>query len=87
MYAKGVQFILRRLVACLYAKRETMSRSIKKTPKRAITSAETEKDNKRQANRNYDGWQKLKSKKGKVNYLVSRRFRMSGRSTKMENDT
>lgn len=41
-----------------------MSRSTKKTPKRGITSAETEKENKRQANRKFRRVTKIQVKKG-----------------------
>lgn len=43
-----------------------MSRSSKKTPKIGITTAETEKENKRQANRKFRRVIKTKLKKGEV---------------------
>ena len=42
-----------------------MSRSKKKTPKKGITGAESEKENKRQANRKYRRVTKIQVKKGK----------------------
>jgi hypothetical protein len=41
-----------------------MSRSLKKTPKKGITAAETEKDNKRKANRKLRRLMKSQVKKG-----------------------
>lgn len=41
-----------------------MSRSTKKTPKKGITSSETEKENKRQANRKFRRVTKIQVKKG-----------------------
>ena len=41
-----------------------MSRSRRKTPKAGITTAETEKENKRQANRKFRRVMKVKVKKG-----------------------
>ena len=41
-----------------------MSRSRRKTPKTGITTAETEKENKRQANRKFRRVTKVKVKKG-----------------------
>lgn len=43
-----------------------MSRSSKKTPKKGITSADSEKDNKRQANRTQRRVTKIKIKKGEI---------------------
>lgn len=41
-----------------------MSRSRRKTPKKGITGAETEKENKREANRKYRRVTKIQVKKG-----------------------
>ncbi len=43
-----------------------MSRSVKKTPKKAITTAKTEKENKRQANRKFRRVTKTQIKKGEA---------------------
>jgi len=49
-----------------------MSRSLKKTPKNGITTAETEKDNKRKANRKLRRVAKIQVKKGE-NEIASKR--------------